>query len=329
MKYLLILLITSALLIAHGFSQAQNVKFFENPEFGNPFVSDIRSPMIKMELVTLNKLDGNYYLNDFSNRPFIETHLGADIPLVAYHNSDNDFSWKLNADIASIVLVDMFEKSTAPVINNDYFFGFSFSLLKRLKHNQLKNVGLQLVPIFHESTHLGDEFVMHGQALVPDFKRINISSEAWEFAFVLNDPDTIQSNLLSLKAGMHGLWFPSDGYYGLDSLEIGGAEVPMSSKQFEYFVQMNYQQTEGVLCSKRWMQEISVEARNRVKFAYDYESQEERLWSVNLYLGYRHLLKNRKSSLGFYVRYYYGINPHGQMRNTADFQSIGYSIVYR
>ncbi len=86
---------------------------------------------------------------------------------------------------------------------------------------------------------------------------------------------------------------------------------------------------EGVLCSQRWMQEISVEAKNRVKFSYSTDIPEDRLWSVNLYLGYRHLLKNQKSSLGFYVRYYYGINPYGQMRNIADFQSIGYSIVYR
>ncbi|MDA3911473.1 MAG: DUF1207 domain-containing protein [Bacteroidales bacterium] len=329
MKYLLIFFMISVFFVAHGFSQTHNFRFFENSEFGKPFVSDIRSPIIKMELVKLNDLDGNYYLNDFSNRPFIETHLGADIPLIAYHNAENNFSWKLNADIASIVLVDMFETSTAPVINNDYFFGLSLSLLKNLDHKKLKNIGVQLVPIFHESTHLGDEFIMHGQALVPDFKRINISYEAWEFAFVLNDPNTIRLNLLSFKAGIHGLWFPSEGYYGIDSLEVGGVDVPLSSKHFEYFIQMNYQQTEGFLCSKRWMQEISVEARNRVKFAYDYESQEERLWSVNVYLGYRHLLKNQKSSLGFYVRYYYGVNPHGQMRNTADFQSIGYSIVYR
>ncbi|MEA1874807.1 MAG: DUF1207 domain-containing protein [Bacteroidota bacterium] len=324
------ILVLIIICFAHsGFSQNTKFQFFDDPAFGDAFVSDIRSPMMKMEFLRLNRLDDNFYLSNYANRPFIETHFGADIPLIAYHNPVNNVSWKFNADIASIVLVDMFEKTTAPVINNDYFFGFSFFVLKTMNHKQFKNVGLQLFPFFHESTHLGDEFVMHGQAMISDFKRINISYEAWEFAFVLNDPDTIHSNLLSLKAGMHGLWFPSEGYYAVDSFEVGGADVPLSTKNFEYFVQINYQHTEGALCSKRWMQEISVEARNRVKFAFEPDHIEDRLWSINLYAGYRHLLKNQKSSLGFYVRYYYGINPHGQMRNVADYQSIGCSIVYR
>ena len=126
----------------------------------------------------------------------------------------------------------MFEEKTAPVINTDYWFGTEIKIIKRLPENRyIKNIGFNMLPLFHESTHLGDEFSLHGYYEIPDFKRVNISYEAWKFSVILNDPDTLSGNVLSVKAGIQNHWTIKDGYYFTDSLEVKGAEVPKSRSE--------------------------------------------------------------------------------------------------
>lgn len=329
MRKFIILLVFLGLMPASLMAQNLTYKFAEKSNVLSPFVSDLRSPLIKTELLSINKLDGNYYLSDVDERPFIETHLGADITWLTVTSEKQNMELRMSSEIGSVVLVDMFEQTSAPVINNDYFFGLKIGLLVHTNHNYLKNIGLKLVPIFHESTHLGDEFVLHGIETVPNFQRINISYEAWEIAAVINDPDTLKSNLMSFKAGIHALWNPNEGYYFTDTLEVQSAYVPASIRNVEYYFQLNYQQTQGFLCSEKWMRVFSVEARNRVKFAYSALESEERAWSINAYLGYQYVIPERSHSLGLFFRYYYGVNPHGQMRNTDDFQAFGLSLIYR
>jgi len=112
---------------------------------------------------------------------------------------------------------------------------------------------------------------------------VNISYEAWEIAAVFNDPDTIKSNLLSAKVGFHGLWNTSKGYYTTDSLETKGVMAPPAEKNYEYYIQMNLQRTKGFLCSKRWMNVISVEANNRLKFSYDEAMKSQSLSGVEIH----------------------------------------------
>ena len=222
----------------------------------------------------------------------------------------------------------MFEETTAPVINTDYFFGLKAAAIKYIDHSHIRNIGLKLVPLFHESTHIGDEFSIHGYHDIPEFRRVNVSYEAWEIAAVLNDPDTIKSNLFSAKVGFHGLWNTSKGYYTTDSLETKGVMAPPAEKNYEYYIQMNLQRTKGFLCSKRWMNVISVEANNRLKFSYDEAVKETRSWNLNLYLGWKYISEKSGRNLGFFFRYYAGIIPNGQFRNTGGYRYAGLSIVY-
>jgi len=76
------------------------------------------------------------------------------------------------------------------------------------------------------------------------------------------------------------------------------------------------------------MQVISAEVRNRLKFSYEHDVPEERTWNFNMYLGWKYLSGSAGRNIGFYVRYYRGINPDGQFRNTSDFQCVALSIVY-
>jgi hypothetical protein len=310
------------------FGQGSEHFFFRESNILKPFLSEIRSTVIKGEVAYLNKLDYNYYKSDYTSRPFIEVHLGADLPFYYLVNHEKNLKFSVSGYIGNILLIDMFEDITSPVINTDYFFGVQTSIVKYVDKRHIKNVGLKLVPLFHESTHIGDEFSLHGYNDIPDFRRVNVSYEAWEIAAVINDPDTIKTNLLSAKAGFHRLWDTNRGYYTTDSLETKNDLAPASQKNYEYYLQLNLQRTSGFLCSDRWMQIISVEANNRLRFSYDDDVAEKRTWNFNIYLGWKYLWKDANRNMGFYLRYYNGIIPNGQFRNTGGYQYAAISIVY-
>jgi len=104
--------------------------------------------------------------------------------------------------------------------------------------------------------------------------------------------------------------------------------APASEKNYEYYIQLNLQRTSGFLCSGRWMNILSVEANNRLKFSYDEAIEETRAWNINLYLGWKYISENSLHHIGFFFRYYAGIVPYGQFRNTGGYRYAGLSIVY-
>ncbi len=328
MKKVVLCLFLLAISLSVTKGQDSEHYFFKESYILKPFLSEIRSTAIKAELAWLNKLDENYYVSDYSSRPFMEVHLGTELPVYYLINRQKGFKFSASGFIGNMLLIDMFEEHTSPVINTDYFFGLKAAAIKYIDHPYIRNIGIKLVPVFHESTHLGDEFSIHGYNNLPGFRRVNVSYEAWEIAAVLNDPDTIKSNLFSTKVGLHGLWNPAKGYYTTDSLETKGIMAPPSKKNYEYYVQLNWQRTRGFLCSDRWMNVISVELNNRLKYSYDEAIKEKRSWNINLYLGWKYISEKSGHHLGFFFRYYAGIMPYGQFRNTDGFRYAGLSIVY-
>ena len=125
-----------------------------------------------------------------------------------------------------------------------------------------------------------------------------------------------------------GLINPTKGYYSFSDNEIGDKDVYPSKRWAEYYINLNYSKTTGFLTSKTWHPSISIELRNRVRYEYENEGKSDREWCVNAFIGYDYVPKNAKGikSVGNYFRYYYGINPHGQLRN-MDYSFMGYSIV--
>jgi len=322
-KILIILLFSENIYAQEGFI------FFENVSYAQNFISEIRSPNTKIEIGYINNIDKNYYNNDELNLPFIETHLGYDLNIFSFSNNKSKFAFSLPA--GTTTLTDMFEEKTAPVINTDYWFGtqIKFITYPFRQNKYLKNISANLQPLFHESTHLGDEFSLHGFEEVPNFKRINISYEAWDLSVTLNDPDTLKENMLSFKAGIQNLWTIKDGYYFTDSLEVKGANIPKSTKISEFYFVVNYQRTKGFLASKKWLNVFSAEARNRVQFSYDENIAEARAWGVNMYFGWVYKKSNKSfHNVGFFIRHYQGINPHGQFRNNNNFKFTGLSVSF-
>jgi len=315
------------LLFSIKISAQEKLIFFENVSYSKSFISEIRSPITKLEIGYLNEIDKNYYLKDVNKRPFIESHFGYNLNIFSFSNNKYGFAFGLPG--GSVTLTDLFEESTAPVINTDYWFGTQIKFIAYpFKNNKyFKNISLNIFPIFHESTHLGDEFSLHGYSKISDFKRVNVSYEAWKFSVTLNDPDTLQGNILSVKAGMQNLWTIKDGYYFTDSLEVKGANIPKSSKTTEFFLGLNYQRTKGFLANKKWVNIFSVEAKNSIRFSYDESIPDTRAWNLNVYFGWIFKKSNKPfQNIGFFIRHYQGTNPHGQFRNNDEFKLTGFSV---
>ncbi len=320
-------IITFLLLLQLSVFAQKTFTLFENVSYGKNFISEIRSPLTKIEIGYLNKINSNYYINDELNRPFIESHLGYDINVFSLIKKNYKFAFSLPG--GAITLTDMFEEKTAPVINTDYWFGTQIKFITYpFKANKFaKNISVNFQPLFHESTHLGDEFSIHGYHNIPDFKRINISYEAWNLSVTLNDPDTLKGNVLSLKTGIQSLWTNKDGYYNIDSLEVKGETIPKSSRTAEYYFLVNYQRTKGFMCSENRQNIFSIEVSNRAKFSYIENIEETRVWNYNIYFGWVFKTSNKAfRNIGFFIRHYQGINPHGQFRDTNNFKFTALSI---
>lgn len=315
------------LLFSSNIYAQKKLNFFENVNFGKNFISELRNTQTKIEVGYLNKLDDNYYNKNFQKRPFVESHLAYDLNILSYSSKKYNFAISLPG--GAVTLTDLFEEKTAPVINTDYWFGTQFKFISYpfKDNNFLKNISVNLFPIFHESTHIGDEFSLHGYKNIPDFKRINISYEAWKFDLTINDPDTLKGNVLSFKTGFQNLWTIKDGYYFADSLEVKGVKVPQSTKTAEYFFVLNYQRTKGLLANKKWVNIFSVEAKNSIRFSYDENTPDTRAWSYNFYFGWIYKKSNKPfRNVGFFIRHYSGTNPHGQFRNSGGFKYTAFSI---
>ena len=163
---IIILLAFSSIIIS---GQKSEYFFFKESNILKPFLSEIRSSIVKCELAYLNKLDNNYYKAHYTGRPFIEVHLGTEVPFFYMIDHQRKIKLSTGSYIGDILLIDMFEKITSPIINNDYFFGIQTNVIKYIDNKYISNIGLKIVPVFHESTHLGDEFTLHGYNDIPDF----------------------------------------------------------------------------------------------------------------------------------------------------------------
>lgn len=309
------------------FAQSDSSLFwFTSRDFNKPFVSEISSTLnnLSFGLVESTKISGR----DVKKLTVNEVHLGVDLPLL--YSNKNNFNWALSIPISTHMVWYPLEEITAPIINNDYRFGLSFTGHYKLNNKFLKNISFEIKPFAHESTHLGDEFTITGFQDDENFYRVNITYEYYEFSITLNDPEVLNENTLSLRMGYMGLINPKNGYYTIFENEIGGNKLYPSKRRGEFYFDLDYQKVTGFLTSKRWKPNISLELRNRVKYDYTNSKDEDRVWCFNSYTGYSYIPKKANSvkSIGHYIRYYYGLNPHGQFRNGTCY-FIGYSVVVK
>ncbi len=345
MKYQLPLLVLLLLGISFHQANAQEGKvkttFFKQRPFGKYFISDYYAPIVNLSSgFALNNDEYNINLSRDQNYLFLtEPLLGAEIPI--YLRQGEKSSFALSFPISFYTILDILEERTAPILNTDYRVGgFEMNYLHHLSQGPIKNFGIKLIPIFHESTHLGDEItIMRRRDSFPT-ARINPSYESFELAFLVNDAHSKVERNHSLKLGSRFLFKPKKGWYVVSASEADSASILPSKRGFEPYLQYQFQDPIGFLASKDVMLVVSLEARLRVRYGYPiYErnpagglieipNEEAFQPSFNLLAGWRFTNQNELRRLGIYFRAYSGVNPHGQFRNLPKYQFFGFSFVY-
>lgn len=321
----------------------------EPAPFGRPFVAEIHSPQLKVE-IGYSKSYSEFNLAEESerfDRPIVEAHIGALLPL--YARSWGPWSFGATLPISVHVLEDMFDPITAPVINTDYRFGGPrFTLLRRLSGDGfVRNFSVSWLPWFHECTHLGDEITIYRKDADLPITRINVSYEFTDLQLTLNDPAAIFETLHSFRLGTSVRLSNRElGWFGVRSdVEASeGLTLKHSSQWVESYAQYEFQRADGPLASRRFANVFSFEARRRLRYGYPLYKYENDAWTAtdvqesmnftfNAYFGWKFrsnsaLAAQDTRALGLYFHFYRGINPYGQLRNYPGYPFFGLSLVY-
>jgi Protein of unknown function (DUF1207) len=252
--------------------------------------------------------------------------------------------FSISLSISANIWFDFLEKSTAPILNTDFRLGIGeMNYFRVLDWWILKNFSVKFIPLFHESTHLGDELTLFRSQDSLPITRVNVSYETAELALLFNDPNGIVDNNYALKLGVRWLWNPRKGWYTIRTEEGDTSKVIPSRRCIEGYVQYQGQNLDGFLSSKNAIQTFSLELRCRVLYGYpfylspnnssnkweDISNLEQYVLSVNALWGWKFALaEGEQSHFGAYLRAYLGPNPHGQFRNIPFYNFFGLSLVY-
>lgn len=304
------------------------LKFFPLEPTLTAYTSELRSTVNRFEFLNANISPPQYpWAEGYSRRILLDIQLGMELPIVG--GESEYWSWYVGMPLALDLINDFFETSTAPVINTDYWFGARMEALYRLPVRWPRNISIRLLPIFHESTHIGDENAL-GMAYDDgtNFYRINVSYEAWEITIGLDEWETLNRNAFNIRLGLSGRW-NADGYYSPPgAAEIGTAlsstDIIPSRGNMEYFGQFNTVIVSGFPAIGKWVFQGGFELRNRILFDYFSTASEKRVWTINSTLGwYRYPEEAAGRRLGFYLKLLGGQNPHGQYREQGGYFVFG------
>jgi hypothetical protein len=363
---LLLLLFASALCPA----QEANGHFWNGignvASFGKPFWADMHSTLIRAETsYATNSPDYDWRGFNTSNRLFIFSNLGVDIPVWSGNFAKGKYGFSLTLPFMIDVWYDRFEWITSPVINTSYRFGtFDLGFIDRLDcarpvlplgqgsslpgflHFNIYNWAAKLSLFKHESTHIGDELTIRRKDLDLPITRIDVAYNYAELVFTLNDPDGQSRGNHGFKSGFLLHYNFKKGWYDILESEAQEDIVLPSRIPFELYIQYQYQ---SPLFSRGFQIIASAEYRLRERYKYPFSysgamndslqnnrgklEAYERSNLVNCFnffagLRYDNQKSNYFSKIGIGTRYYVGINPYGQFRSMPYFQQIGLAVIF-
>jgi hypothetical protein len=310
----------------------------DRPYF-DPVVADPRAAMIKVLFPAVSKTI------PFAQRPGTrlvwDVSVGKEIPIVGYERHLNKAgtlvpgSWGVGLwfPIGFHILED-FKDDSAPPVDTDYRFA-PVGLKVQYAFAQMPGQGAWRLGFRffggHESTHLGDEFVIHARNLYTDFERINVSYQWADLTLGLERDGIGLSHVWSwkLQAGTTVVVFSTDNsYYTTDPVETGGFTVAPSHNRTEPYVSFEGQWMPTVLPG--WGPFLAVDARLRNVYNYDKVDQaqpEDRQPSFNVLVGARPAYPDWNVP-DIYLRGYYGVNPAGQFRSQRDYWLAGIGFLF-
>jgi hypothetical protein len=370
---------------AGGGAQAPTVErhwrneLFRDRDYFDPLIAEPRAPQIAF-LFPAWSPEFQFSVNP-GTRLVWDISLGREIPIFTRANSDEatkglkgSQGFGIWVDVSFHMMEDMSKDPSNPIINTDY--RFSLGKIKYYRVLSVSQKTINSVPVrrwksmairydiyHHESTHLGDEFVLNGQAAhpFPEFERFNVSYEFYDVtgAFNWEGGDGL---LHSIRGGTTGLVKPSHGYYSDHTLEPADHTrlVVKSERNFEPYIQYEFHAPHRTKLAKdpfgpggspvaggaaapsvqsgagafeqpaRWAPFASVDARRRIVLDFYKTSEdikEDTQWSFNVLGGIRSQPGNYRFSIKeIYVRFYHGVNPHGQLRAQKDYWLAGFGV---
>jgi len=339
----------SGSLLAQGDSTGPT-GFFVPRHFARYFISDIGSPVTKVQLgIGTNGAD---YNNDpgrtAKNIVLEEITLGADIPLYSgnFRLAGELLRFSVAGSISSVIWFDFLNTQSSPILDVDYRVGCpEIYIVKDFNSKPIRNVLLRVAFLQHESTHIGDELTLYRKEAGFPITRMNVSYESGEMSLTLNDPASGKDNNHAFTLGGRLLYKnePSDGYYTMQTWEGDVSGFVSSKRRLEGYVRYQYDGPAGPLRIGRFYPVVSAELRQRVKYGYSYyetdaasetgfrviTAPEKYAPCLNIYAGWHDPGKpGQRGHLGGYFRYYTGINPYGQFRNIPHYSFFGVALVY-
>jgi hypothetical protein len=259
---------------------------------------------------------------------------GKELPVAVWQQADSDealracgqWGFGLWAPLG-VHLVDAVAEESSPILNSDYRLALAFKVARGVTPRDLVSAKVQ---VGHESTHLGDEFVLRAsQAYGAAFQRVNVSYEYVEFGVNWDHYfGAARQHVVSVRgSGVRASDFGGDtGWYSPALLD--GTLIQPSRVNFEPAVGVEY----APKGTRGWRPLLSYEGRLRT--IYDYgktsaDQREDRQFSSSIVVGLRNLGWNARGMPDLIAKGYYGVNPNGQFRSQRDYWMFGFGLLIR
>jgi hypothetical protein len=258
--------------------------------------------------------------------------LGREIPMVGWQTEPvgegrlSPGRWGIGLWVpVSFHMMEDFKDESNPIVDTDYRFG---SMLKfQLGLTERSWFSARFVPWAHESTHLGDEYVIHAQAR-PDFERVNVSYEYYEYGLSY-DRSFGNHSLLTVRHGGISLWNNTKGYYSTNLLGSSEATLTPSLKNYEPSFGVEYRAPHAQTDGRQLI--ASMDFRYRLQYAFHQVpvGNENRRPTWTLAVG-QSVHEGDRAVLRSYFGYFtHGVNPYGQLREQFPFWAAGIGWIFR
>lgn len=342
-RVLLVAAVASLALLLPAHASAQmDITWLRDRDWFLPLAADPKPPGITFAFPMIS--DEFEFSQEPGRRLTWDVSLGKEIPIVVVEGFTPATAvagrWGIGlwTAVSFHVLEELGKDPSNPIINTDYRFSLATLKFRRVQKafglgpNHADYLDIKADVWHHESTHLGDEFVI-GAIRRLDFERINVSYEYWDVAGSyewrrLRDPKSEDDayHRHAIRGGLNGVWPYAQGYYSDHTLDAESRVIARSSRNLEPYIQYEYWAPHG---SSGWAPFVSADSRYRT--IYDYhktssDQDEQKQWSTNLALGFRTSAESPLSVSEIYARFYHGVNPHGQLRNQRDYTTFGIGI---
>lgn len=309
---------------------------FENRAYYDPLIAGVRDAQISA-LVPARFDRMAMMVNPGTPRHGWDIDLGAELPIVGRESSASagqigEGEWGIGLWIPiDFHMIEDFRDQSAPIINTDYRFSGVLKVRRGFSRERALAVRLQYG---HESTHLGDEFSIDAQRTFPrTFERINVSWQyldlgalyTWQAGQTGNQVWNVRGGVTTTMPFRRSYYDTSPG--SVTESRIGPVTASKNWWDPYFGLELN---REKQFFRKKWGYYASTELRWRS--IYDYHKRnaaqsEDRQTSINVVAGIR------KSGTGNgigraspFVRYYHGVNPHGQFRNQKNYSEMGIGL---